>query len=148
MASTVYNKFAAEIMNGGIAPLTDTLKFILLKSSYSPAKTHNFVSDVSAHEADVSGETWGFSGTGRKTLASKAVTENDSNNRGELDCADVTWSSLATGNNIQYVACYKQGTSDADSKLLGVFDNGSAIPTNGGNLTYQVAANGFININT
>lgn len=147
MASTITTKLAALLLSSGVSPLTDTLKFILLKSSFTPSKAHNFVSDVVAHEADVAGETWGNAGTGRKTLASKAVVENDANNRGELDCADATWSNLATGNSIQHVGVYKQVTSDADSPFLGSFDNGSAVPTNGGNLTYQVAANGIININ-
>lgn len=54
---------------------------------------------------------------GRKALASVTVTVNDTDNRVDIDCADITWSA-ATGNPISAVViCYDPDTTggtDAD----------------------------------
>lgn len=54
----------------------------------------------------------------RKTLASVAVTVNDTDNRVDLDCADVTWTA-ATGNAIGAVLiCYDPDTTGGDDTTI------------------------------
>lgn len=54
---------------------------------------------------------------GRKTLASVSTTVDDTNNRNNMDCADITWTA-ATGNAISDILiCYDPDTTggtDAD----------------------------------
>lgn len=55
---------------------------------------------------------------GRKTLASVTATVNDTDNRVDIDCADVTWTS-PTGNAIgAVVICYDPDTTTGDDTTL------------------------------
>jgi hypothetical protein len=54
----------------------------------------------------------------RKTLGSVTVTVNDTDNRVDLDCADVTWTA-ATGNAVgAVVICYDPDTTGGDDTTL------------------------------
>lgn len=81
---------------------------------------------------------------GRKTLASVTVTVDDTNDRVDVDAADVVWSA-ATGNAISdLVICYDPDTTggtDADLIPLVLLDF-AATPA-GGDITCQFAAAGF-----
>ena len=71
MASGIYNRFKANLMNKEIDLEADTIKIALLNNSHSFTATHNTWSQVSANEiANGNGYT-----TGGATLANKAVTQ-------------------------------------------------------------------------
>ena len=80
----------------------------------------------------------------RKTLASVTVTVDDTNDRVDVDAADVTWTA-ATGNAIgAVVICYDgdtTGGTDANIVPLVKLD-ASATPA-GGDITIQFNAAGF-----
>lgn len=145
MASAVYNKGKYQILSGSTDLLNDTIKVMLVDSDYSFDADHNFVSQVSSDELSVSGYTGGFNGAGRKTLASKTVTEDDTNDRAYFDAADLTWTSLATGATIGGAILIKEVTNDTDSVLLAFIDLTNT-PTNGGDVTVAWNADGIIRL--
>jgi hypothetical protein len=99
--------------------------------------------DPASHEIAVTGYTAGFSGTGRKTLASKTITTDNTNNRASFDAADITWTALAAGATIGSVALYMRGSADTDSRLIAHFDV-TDTPTNGGDITLQWHSTGVL----
>lgn len=141
MASITTNKLRQLLLNTGINLLTDTIKVILINSSYTPDPDHDFVNsvtDTTSKELSGTGYVAGFAGSGRKTLASKTVTKDNTNNVAYVDAADVTWSGINAG-TVGYIGVIKEVTTDADSPLLCVIDVADTV-TNGGDLTAQWAA--------
>lgn len=80
----------------------------------------------------------------RKTLASVTVTTDDTNNRVDVDAADITWTA-ATGNACSaLLICYDgdtTGGTDADIVPLVKLD--MVVTPNGGDITFQFNAAGF-----
>ncbi len=123
-----------------------TIKVMLMDSSFSPSKADKTVDTINAHEiANITGYTGGFGGSGRKTLASAAVTEDDTNHWAKLAAANLVWSALATGDTIgQYCAIIHEITNDAGSDVLGYVQIASGnTPTNGSDVDLNWGANGL-----
>lgn len=151
MADFFYNtgkrKIADHTISGHIDFLADTIQVLLVADTYTGNVDDDFVDDGSAndpasHEISVTNYTPGFSGSGRKTLASKAFTTNDTNDRVEFDAADVTWTALGTGATIGGAVVYKRGTADTDSQLIAFFDLTNT-PTNGGDISVSWSSTGL-----
>lgn len=143
MASLVYNAGAKGIADGSIDFATDTIKIALLTDAYTPDKDHASMTTPAASELSVTGYAGGFAGAGRKTLASKTITKDDTNDRVKFDAADPsTWSSLASGATIAYAIIYKHITDDATSVPLFLIDF-TDTPTNGGDFTLAFSASGI-----
>ena len=81
---------------------------------------------------------------GRKTLASVTVTVDDTNDRVDVDCADITWTA-ATGNAISAVViCYDPDTTTGtDADLIPLIKDDAVATPAGGDITYSVATSGF-----
>lgn len=81
---------------------------------------------------------------GRKTLASVTVNVDNTNDRQEVDSADITWTA-ATGNAISaIVICYDPDTTTGtDADLIPIVKLDAAVTPAGGDVTYQVGPNGF-----
>lgn len=135
MASITYNKGAFQIQSGTLVYTTDTIKAMLVQSSYTPNKDHNFVSDVVASEISVSGYS-------RQTLASKTLTEDDTNDRVVYDAADPAFGSLAAGQTIGGVVIFKDTGADGTSPLI-FFNDTADTATNGNTVTFQIDAAGL-----
>lgn len=152
MASLVTNRGSYLLANkaaaGSISWPADTLKIMLLKSSLTPDRDDNFISDISADECDAGGYVGGFGGAGRKTLANKTVTEDDTNDRTTYDADNPSAWTLDAGNTLRYCAIVQEVTTDADSPVLAVLDFGSNVLTNGGNITVEFDAAGVIYLST
>lgn len=126
---------------GAIDLLADTIDVILLGTGYTPSVDHNFASDLTS-ELSGTGYASGFGGSGRKTLSSKALVEDDTNDVAYFDAADVTWTGINAG-TIGYAAIVQRGASDAASPLIAVIDVADTV-TNGGDITIQWGALGII----
>ncbi len=149
MASMWTNKGAFIVMSGQLDLSSAAgLKFILLQSSLTPLRTHNFIADISAAECNVTGYVGGFGGAGRKALASKTVTEDDTNHRGVFDAADPTQYTLGAGNTLRHAVIVEEKTSDADSPVIMFNDMGADKVTNGGTMDFQFSSNGIGYIQT
>lgn len=145
MADGMFNKGKYLILSDSISLSSDTLKVMLVTSSYTFDKTHNFVGDVSSNELSVSGYTGGFAGAGRKTVASKTFTEDDTNHRAVFAVADITWTSLAAGQTIGGAILIKEVTNDAASPLIAFFDLTNTATT-GANVTLDFSSTGLFYI--
>lgn len=153
MAEFVTNRAARRIMDGNIALATATLKIMLLDDgAWAQTRDSDFISAGGANDADdrelngVTNYTRGFGGAGRKTIANKVFSEDDANDRGELDCDDVVYTALGdTGQgNVGRALLVKENTSDADSEIIANYDTGFPKTLNGGNLTLQINAEGLL----
>src|SRR5262245_16592897 len=109
-----------SLTNRGCTVITNLLvsasgiKVLLVTPSYTFSRAHNTVSDVVANEVSGTNYTGGFGGSGRKTAASRVVSEDDTNNRAEFSCAAFTWSQINVG-AVGGMYLFKEGTTDADS---------------------------------
>lgn len=142
MASFFYTRGMQALTTGGIDMDSDTLKLMLVKSSYTATKAdvsvaYGVSSNPNTEELSVSGYTGGFAGSGRKTVT---ITQqvNDGANRVEFAIDDQTWTSLAAGQTIGGAILYKHLTNDTSSTLIAFFDL-TDTPTNGGNITLDFA---------
>lgn len=128
------NETLVELGKGTIDWENDSFEVALLKETteYSPdPDNHNFVSDVidggtTGAEYDDTNYTPGFGNSGRVGLTNTTATPDDTNDRAQFDADDVTYNSLGSatgGQTVEAAIVYKVGTSDADSRIIKVFDD-------------------------
>lgn len=146
MAATgnTYQSGLMKCMDGTIALLTDTIKILLVKSTYTPNRDHDFVGDVT-EISGVSGYTGGFGGAGRKTLASKTLAVTDASDLFTFDAADVSFGALGTGDTIGGGVICKEVTNDAASPII-AFNGVTNLPTNGAAVTFQFDSAGIFTV--
>lgn len=153
MASGAFQTGVMKLHDGTNTYLGSTVKILLLATAtpftYDPdvkLLDAGGANDITDAELNVTGYTRGFGGAGRKTLASKTIAVNDANNRIEWDCADITWTALGTGQTIAAAVICVELTNDAATAPIAYLDP-TDTPTNGGNITIQIASNGWLNYN-
>ena len=102
---------------------TDTIKVMLVKSTYTPDRDHEFVDSITggSHELSGTGYVAGFGGAGRKTLANTTIAKDNTNDRVIFDADDVTWSAINAG-TARYAVVIREITDDAASLILAVHD--------------------------
>ena len=134
MASNLYNPGLEKLLDGTIAFETDTINVLLVNTSHTFTKTHEFVSDIVANEA---------SGTGyaRKTLANAAIALDAANDRVEFDADNPSYTALDAG-TIAAAIIFKQVTNDADSPLIAQIDFADLV-TNGSDVELQINSEGL-----
>jgi len=154
MPNLFYNNAKLLIFNQTLDLVADTIKIMLVSNAvaYTPNADHDFIAAGGANDPDdaesnVTNYTRAFGGAGRKTLGSKAIVVNDTDDRAEFDAADVTWTALGNGTNQTIVGgiIVKEITTDADSLLIAYVDF-SDFTTNGANLTLQWDTVGIIHL--
>lgn len=115
MPNAVYNIFKLALANGGIDLLNDTIKVLLVDSTYVPnISTHENVDDV-LNEIIGTGYT-----IGGKELLNRTITVDTVNNRIVFDADDVSWPSasfIASG-----AIVYKDTGDVSTSKLITYLD--------------------------
>lgn len=144
MANFVYTRAAKLIMDGDIDFASADIRMLLVDSS-TTADTEKDIGTLSGFST--LGE---LSGTGytRKTLASKATSQDDANDRAEFDAADVTWTGLNAG-TAQAAILYLHVTNDSDSiPLLYIDTGGFPLVTNGSDATIVWPAEGILQAGT
>lgn len=134
--AVVYNNFKEQLLLKQIDMVNDVLKVILCTSAYtfSADGAGPVYSDVSANQIVATGYS-----AGGATLGSKAVTQDDTNDRAAFDGADVTWTSLAAASP-RHAILYDDTTA---SKWLLIHWE-LATDSNGGNYTLQWNALGLL----
>lgn len=147
MATFVYNAAARDIADGTIDLVADTIKVMLVTSSYSADRDDTSVTAAAAAEISVSGYTAGYGNAGRKTLGSKAFATDNANDRVEWSAANVTWTALGAGATIAAAVVIKEITNDAGSRPIAYLDV-SDLPTNGSDVTLTFDAEGIIQWST
>ena len=134
MASNLYNPGLEKLLDGTISFESDTINVLLVDTSHTFDKTHEFVSDIVANEA---------SGTGyaRKTLANAAIALDAANDRVEFDADNPSYTALNAG-TIAAAIVFKNVTNDADSPLIAQIDFADLV-TNGSDVELQINSEGL-----
>ena len=136
-----YNSFKSDTLSANINLSSDTIKVMLLTSSYSPnIDTHAKRSDVTSFEVSGTGYT-----AGGATLGSKTLTVDTTNDRAVFDAADTTWASSTI--TARYAVLYKSrgGASSAD-ELIAYTDFVTDKSSSAGNFTIQWGATGILTL--
>ena len=139
MADVIFNSYKADLLNSNIDHVADTVKVMLVTSTYVPDQdAHDFKNDVT-NEVTGTGYT-----AGGASLASKTVTQDNTDNEGVFDAADVTWTvSTITA---RAAVLYKSTGVDTTSNLMVYFDFGSDQSSTAGDFTLQWGSEGIVNL--
>jgi hypothetical protein len=132
MASFVTNRGARNLLRDGAASITfasDTIKARLVASSFTPTKDDTVLTGYTAIGTD-------------QTLGGKTFTEDTTNDRIVFDADNPTWTAVAGGSTVGWVAIFKFVTNDADSIPIAIIDV-TDTATNGGDITVTFAATGI-----
>lgn len=131
MASFVTNEGANGLESGGtIAWATDTIKARLVASSATLNKDDTTMTPYTIIGTD-------------QTLGTKTKTKDTTNDRIVYSAATLTWTAVAGGSTVGYVAIFKFVTNDAGSTPIAIIDV-TDVATNGGDLTLAPdATNGY-----
>lgn len=152
MASNWYTKAIEDIMDGTIDLAADTLKVMLVTSAYTFDRDHELVDAGGANDlvdAELSGTGYagGWGGSGRKTLGSKSITTDHSNNRAVLDAADSIWTGINAGTPVAAVIIKEGGSDDTTSRPI-LYMGFTGVATSGGDLTVSWNSTGIGAITT
>lgn len=153
MASNVYNRAVKEMGDGTYNFASSTIKAMLVGTGtpYTPNVDHDFVDAGGANdpldaELSTTNYTGGFGGGGRKTLASKTVTEVDGSDRAEFSSAGLTWTALGPSSGGPTVAAmiliFETGGADTATRLICYVDF-TDTATNGGDFTVNPGTGGW-----
>jgi hypothetical protein len=145
----VYNLFKKMSADGSLNLLTDTIKVMLVGSTYTANADHDYVNPSTyLQELGGTGYAGGYGGSGRKTLASKTINESDANDWASFTAAPVTWTAINAGTIAAAVIIRERAaTGDTMSELIGYVDTGGfPVVTNGGDITITWNANGILTL--
>lgn len=142
--ANVYNRGKYILLHGATDEVdwsADAIVVALVTSSYTYSVDHNSLNDITN---ELSG-----GGYARGTLAGGSITENDTNDRVELDATDQTFSSLgaAAGTPAAAICAENTGASDTDRQLISYNSLNTPPAPNGGDYTIQWSSTGVINLN-
>ena len=134
MANAVYPIAKKALLDADIDLLVDTIKIVLLTSSYTYSASHDFLNDITA----------GYRVSTSAALSSKTTTG------GAFDAADVTFTAL-TGSTVTRWVLFKDTGTESTSNLIAYFDTvsgGGALSfvPNGSDFTLSFGASGIFTI--
>ena len=136
MANVIYNRAKKNLMNGTYDLDNDTFKVMLVYQAYTPNADTNLVA------SDVSNEITGTGYTaGGRALSGLSVSQDNTNNKGVWDAADVIWASSSIS---AYGAVIYDTT--AASALVCYFDFGGYKVSATGTFTIAWNAAGLISL--
>lgn len=142
MANLVFNR--GKLLTGQInlAATSFDLNLMLISTGWTSNDNLNLVDDGTT--ADPASYEIGVSGYTRKSLSSRALFQDDTNDFAGLDAADVTFSALGAGSTIGWAILYRYSssggtTSDTGQDLIAAYDIADTA-TNGGDITIQWAS--------
>ena len=150
MANFVYTQAKADIAKALIdfdAP--DDFRVLLLKTITDAAASQDDadLATVLARAGMVELVDGSYS---RHSLAGDTVTQDNANNRAEIDWTDPVFSALSGGETIVGFLVFKFVTNDAGSTPIAFFDTDSAgaisITTNGSDVTIAINVEGLLQL--
>lgn len=134
MASGIYNRFKANLMNKEVDLEADTIKVMLLDNSHSFTASNNTKSQIVANEISGTGYT-----AGGVTLSNKSVTQADTT---KWDADDAEWTSASF--TAYHAVIYDDTLANDD--LIASIDFGGAQTVTSANFTIQWDASGIITL--
>lgn len=121
------------IATGALNLSSDTLKIMLVTSSYAAAKTDTSVTTAAAAEIAATNYTGGFGGAGRKSAARSIVNDTVANVVRMVLSGNTTWTAIGgvTNSTIAAAVLIKEVTNDAGSIPVAYWPLALAVTTNG-----------------
>ena len=127
-----------NIYNGNVDLLTDTIKMVLVKGTYTPSQTTDETyADILAHVSTGTGIT-----ARGQAIDNKTITVDTGNLRTIFDADDEVFATITT-TDVRWIVLYKDTGTDGTSYLLSWYDLGQQSVT-GVSLEGIVAATGLI----
>lgn len=155
--SLIYNIVKKEILDSTIDLVNDArIKVMLVSTGYTDNPDHTLVDDGStsdplSYELSGTNYTGAIAGSGRKSLSTRSVTQDDTNNVAFFDAADLTWTAINAG-TVGAAIIIKEASSsasDTGSRLIAHINSGGfPITTNGGDLTITWSTGGIIRLSS
>ncbi|MBG0828540.1 hypothetical protein HS041_12250 [Planomonospora sp. ID67723] len=148
MADGVFNVALGKIAYyGGLPATNDALIAVLIKTSGLQAdatlRDHDTLSALLAASNDEADAT----NYVRKTLSGVTVTVDDTNERVDIDCDDLTYTSLGGASNntlSKIVICYDPDTTGGtDADLIPLTHHDITLTTDGTTVTVTIPSGGF-----
>lgn len=140
MANVLFNSFKRDVMNGSLDLDTDTVKVMLVTSAYTPDQ------DTHTKRSDITNEVTGTGYVaGGAALANKAVTVDNTGNKGVFDSDDVTWASSTITARGAVLYKSRGGLASAD-ELIEYIDFGVDKISATGNFTITWDAAGILTL--
>lgn len=129
MAETTYNVAKAGALDGTLDLDNSDIRALLLVGAVSIDPDHATVAAVIAANTEASDASYG-----RVALTTEAVTQDDTNDRGDFDADDIDFGAL---DNETPTACliYKHVTTDSDSIPISIHDTNFGSAANGAGYT-------------
>lgn len=122
MANFVYGKAKQALLNGQINVASNSLKILLVNSSYVPsANSDEYVSNINSTYIKNRSE----------------VIQNVTNTLGTLN-ADDAMVTVHDGSAFNAIVLYQNGTSDSNSRLIAYVDTSTGLPFAGVNFSLPV----------
>jgi hypothetical protein len=137
MADIIYTSFKRDIMNGAIDLDTDTIKVMLVTSSYTPSAAHTKRSDITN---EVSGT--GYTALG-KTITTPTVTNVST--IGVFDGDDLAWTTSTITARGAVIFKSRGGASSAD-ELIAYLDFTTDKVSTAGTFTISWNASGILSL--
>jgi hypothetical protein len=131
---------AAEMAKLGLA--NDALIAVVLEATGLVAEAT--MRDYDTLDAILAGASNEQTTMGRKTLSSVTVTPDDTNDRQDVDAADITWTAASGNPTGLIVICYDYDTTGGtDADIVPLVADSFVTTPSGVDITYQVNAAGF-----
>jgi hypothetical protein len=122
MANFVYGKAKQALLNGQINVVANSLKVLLVNSSYVPsANSDEYVSNINSTYIKNRSE----------------ATQNVTNTLGTLNADDIMIT-VHDGSAFNAIVLYQNGTSDSDSRLIAYVDTSTGLPFAGVNFSLPI----------
>lgn len=136
MASGIYNRLKANLMNGEVDLEGDTIKVALMDDNHGFSADDNIFGDVDTNEISGTGYT-----AGGEDLANKAVTQGSTT---DFDADDVDWTDATF--TAYHAVLYDDTLTDDD--LICSFDFGEGKEVSSGTFTIEWDSNGILTLAT
>jgi hypothetical protein len=138
MANAVVNSYKVDQFEANVDFLSDTIRMMYLDNNHTTnIDTQQFIDDVSANEVVGTG----YVAEGPE-LGSKTVTQDNTNDRGVADAADITLSGSTI--TVRYGVLYKDTGTPGTSPIMGIYDFVSDKSSSASDFTFQASADGYI----
>lgn len=118
----VFNRGKFIIADSSLVWTSDTIRALLVDSTYVYDPDDNFVSDIAGELTDGS--------YARQTLGTKSVTEDDTGNQAIMLAAPIDFGAL-DNETPEGLVLFKLVTNDADSPVISFHDAGFGAAANG-----------------
>lgn len=143
MSIVIYDHGKLELLDRTINWVSDTIKAMLVTSSYIPVASHTFVDSGAGGANPLTNEVSG-AGYARMTLGTKVIDLDAVNHRVRWKADNILWTAV-NGFTAAAILIFKSTGVDTTSRLIAYIDSGGYPKTaNGSDLAQIWSADGVL----